>query len=56
MGQSWVSPVQDWSGRLAVLGSLSGLCFLYAHTRSSLDWHLMKDLHPPIDYTNTLRK
>lgn len=35
-------------------GLLLSLCsglFLYAHMQLSLDWYLMKDLHPPLDYT-----
>jgi hypothetical protein len=44
---------QDWQGRFgSFLWSdwlyLLWSCFRCAHRQTSLDWYLMKDLHPPL--------
>jgi hypothetical protein len=43
--------------RLVSWGTLSR-CFFFVctHGQISLDWYLMKDSHPPLDYTNFLCK
>ena len=51
----WAFDVQTSIGRLARRVGVRpvGLCYVHAHMNIfSLDWYLMKDLHPPIEYTS----